>query len=71
MEEKYRIFKEEFNCILDLIDRYDKSFLSVYKNVIDKLFIKAVTSIPEEDREEFIRRCQDEDQFNVSLSNDC
>lgn len=69
MDKKYLIFKEEFNCILELIDSYDSSFLSVYKNVVDKMYVKAIESIPQVAREDLISDCGSKDEFKITLHN--
>ena len=69
MEEKYKLFSQEFNCVLDLIDNYDSEFLSIYKKTIDNMFLKALKSIPAPAMEEILSNCTAQDQFKITLGN--
>lgn len=69
MEDKYKLFSQEFNCVLDLIDNYDSEFLSIYKKTIDNMFSKALKSIPSPAMEEILSNCTSQDQFKITLGN--
>ena len=68
MDNKYKIFKERYNAVLELVDNNDDVVLNIYKNAIDKILERGLSAMPDYEKERHMSYFSTLDQFKLDFS---